>query len=318
MPRNPLLPSLCGVVLLAAGALAAAQSWPPRELRFVMTTSPGTGADMQFRTLGPAIAAGIGAIARFDNLPGAGGEIALREALRVEDDCSTLLTVTLQTLAFTNALRGATDVAEEFVFLGSFVSQPTLLTIRADAPWRDANAFFATARARPLTITNASIQSAWGLAMFQLRDAGYQVEPVPMSGGDEQAALLGGFVDAAMFTSATVASLGDRVRTLGAFLTAEGAAVAGQVSIPAALGLDLPDVVSQRSLMVRRGCTTRYPERYAALERAFDAARSDPAFVESAATLGFGDDLIASDGESDLARYLTLEAGVQERRDLFR
>ncbi len=78
------------ILLLAAGN-AAAQSWPTKPVRIVVTFSPGGSSDIVARRMGAPLQAELGQSVIIDNKPGAGGTIGALEVARAAPDGYTLL-----------------------------------------------------------------------------------------------------------------------------------------------------------------------------------------------------------------------------------
>ena len=77
------------LALVATGA--AAQEWPSRPVRIVVPYTPGTGADILSRVLGPKLAQRWKTPVVVDNKPGATGNIGADAAAKSAPDGYTLL-----------------------------------------------------------------------------------------------------------------------------------------------------------------------------------------------------------------------------------
>src|SRR5437016_9973260 len=104
---------LAGLFLLCAGG-AAAQDYPSRPIHLIVPYTPGTGADILSRVLGPKIAERWKAAVVTDNRPGATGNIGATEAAKAAPDGYTLL-LTATSFTTNPALKPASfDPVKDF------------------------------------------------------------------------------------------------------------------------------------------------------------------------------------------------------------
>src|SRR3954466_6240871 len=79
------------VLGLVASAAAAQEPWPSRPVHVVVPYTPGTGADILSRVLGPKLSERWKAAVVTDNKPGATGNIGAEIAAKSAPDGYTLL-----------------------------------------------------------------------------------------------------------------------------------------------------------------------------------------------------------------------------------
>jgi len=75
MKRSLTSTVLCALIGTIAAAQSAAQSWPARPIRLVVTFPPGGSSDIVARMIAPALAEKLGQPIVIDNRPGAGATI---------------------------------------------------------------------------------------------------------------------------------------------------------------------------------------------------------------------------------------------------
>src|SRR6187431_1961828 len=104
VPRVMLL--LAVVVLTSLNSLtnAAAQTYPTKPIRIIVSVAAGGPIDTIARALGEAMQPVLGQPIVVENKPGAGGTLGVKAAEAAAPDGYTLLFATLQTHAIANVL----------------------------------------------------------------------------------------------------------------------------------------------------------------------------------------------------------------------
>lgn len=190
--------------LLLATALAApathvahaAESWPARPIRMVISNGPGSAGDILGRIAFMRAAEVLGQSIVVDNRPGAGGTIAVELVARATPDGYTLLATSFAThsVAPHTYKKIGYDPINDFAPISLFAVTQAGLCVNAGLPVKSTRELIDLARARPgkLLMASAGIGSTSHLAGLMFANAaGIESTHVPYKGGGPSAAAIG-------------------------------------------------------------------------------------------------------------------------------
>src|SRR5438876_3931731 len=148
---------LLALAALAFAASAAAQSFPSKPVRLVVSYPPGGAADLMARLVAPKMQEALGQPVVVENKPGASGQIAANEVARAAPDGHTLL-FDASSYAVNPSLFASLpyDPAKAFVPVSVLTLFPNVLVVTPGFPARDVKDLVAAAKAAPGTIAFAS------------------------------------------------------------------------------------------------------------------------------------------------------------------
>lgn len=137
------------VLLAGAATVAAAQSYPNKPLRLVVTFPPGGAPDILARLF--ADKAQLGQPVVVDNRPGAGGNIGAEMVAKAPPDGYTIVMGTVGTHSINGALyrQMPYDMVKDFAPLGHVASAPNLLVVTNELPVRTVPELIAYMKANP-------------------------------------------------------------------------------------------------------------------------------------------------------------------------
>lgn len=134
---------------LTAAGPAAAQGFPSKPIRLVVTFPPGGAPDILARLL--ADKAQLGQPVVVENVPGAGGNIGAERVAKSPADGHTLVMGTVGTHSINGALYSKMpyDMVRDFAPVGHVASAPNLLVVNNDLPVKNVAEFIAYLKANP-------------------------------------------------------------------------------------------------------------------------------------------------------------------------
>jgi tripartite-type tricarboxylate transporter receptor subunit TctC len=187
-------------LLLATAFIApvtqAAESWPSRPIRMVISNGPGSAGDILGRIAFMRAADVLGQSIVVDNRPGAGGTIAVELVARATPDGYTLLATSFAThsVAPHTYKKIGYDPINDFSPISLFAVTQAGLCVNAGLPVKSTRELIDLARARPgkLLMASAGIGSTSHLAGLMFANAaGIESTHVPYKGGGPSAAAIG-------------------------------------------------------------------------------------------------------------------------------
>ncbi|WP_373979814.1 tripartite tricarboxylate transporter substrate binding protein [Achromobacter sp. JD417] len=205
------------MTVLAAG-------YPERPVTLVVPFPPGGVADTIARPIAQALGDKLGQPIVIENKGGAGGAIGIGQAGRAKPDGYTLL-MSLSSISILPAAdrlleRKPAYQLDQFVPIARITADPTVLVVRADAPYKTLDEFLEAARKQggKLSYGSSGIYGTMHVPMEMLQNAaGIKMMHVPFTGaGPAVQALVGGQVDALATGPSSVMQLiqSGRVRPL--------------------------------------------------------------------------------------------------------
>ena len=146
-----------GALLLCAGALAQAQSYPSKPIHLIVPFPPGGGNDTVARAIAQQISPELGQPVVIDNRPGAGGSVGAELAAKAPPDGYTLFLAGVGShVVNPNLQKTAYDPVKDFAPITLIASAPSVLVVNPSVPAKNIAEFTAYARANPGKLNYAS------------------------------------------------------------------------------------------------------------------------------------------------------------------
>ena len=205
---------LAGLALLCWTALAHAQSgYPDKPITMIVPFPPGGVADTVARPVAESLARELKQTVVVENRAGAGGATGIAAASRAPADGYTVLlslsSISILPEADRLLERRPAYTLNQFKPIARFTADPTVLVVRAEAPWKTFAEFVADAKRKPGAYNYGSSGNygTMHVPMEMLKaSAGFRMTHIPYTGaGPALLALLAGQVDAVASGPSTVA-----------------------------------------------------------------------------------------------------------------
>jgi tripartite-type tricarboxylate transporter receptor subunit TctC len=148
-PIRPITRLITLALLAGAASVAAAQGYPNKPLRLVVTFPPGGAPDILARLF--ADKAQLGQPVMVDNKPGAGGNIGADIVAKAPPDGYTVVMGTVGTHSINGALyrQMPYDMVKDFAPLGHVASAPNLLVVTNELPVKNVAELISYMKANP-------------------------------------------------------------------------------------------------------------------------------------------------------------------------
>jgi len=197
------------LLLVAATGAWGQDNYPSRPIHFVVPYTPGTGADILGRVLGPKLGERLKTAVVVDNKPGATGNIGADFVAKAAPDGYTLL-LTATSFTTNPALKPAPfDPVKDFAPVSLLATGALGIYINPQVPAKSMREFIDLVKAQPgkLYYSSPGNGGPQHLAMELLKlDTGIDIVHVPYKGaGGAIADLVGGHVQAMVSALQTVA-----------------------------------------------------------------------------------------------------------------
>ena len=209
------------LLFAAVAAGAGAQEWPSRPVHVVVPYTPGTGADILSRVLGPKLSERWKTPVVVDNKPGATGNIGADQVAKSDPDGYTFL-VTATSFTTNPALKPAPfDPVKDFAPVVLLATGNLGVFINPQVPAKSMKEFVELVRSQPgkLYYSSPGNGGPQHLAMELLKlETGMNIVHVPYKGASGAVSdLVGGHVQAMVSALQTVAPQvhAGRLRMLG-------------------------------------------------------------------------------------------------------
>ena len=194
------------LIVVAAGPAWAQEPYPTRPISIVVAFPPGGVADNTARPVAAVLERILKQPVTVLNKAGAAGAVGYQAAATSKPDGYTLLMalVSVSVLPEVDKLFGRPQnyTREQLTGIARINADPSMLVVRADAPWKTLKDLVEDARKRPgeIVFTSSGLYGAAHIPMEMfIKAAGIKMRHLPTTGGGPMMnAMLGGHAQAVM------------------------------------------------------------------------------------------------------------------------
>jgi tripartite-type tricarboxylate transporter receptor subunit TctC len=300
--RRRLLAAAAAATITGAAPRAGAQAFPSRNMRVVIPTGQGGGADRLARVFDDFWAPLLKVQFEYGFFPGAAGQVGYEVYLnRREKDGHNLLFGNMGPEMLMYALqRPPYRFPEQYQYFCRLDVDDSIVFVRGQSRIRNIEDLVAEAKRRTVTVAVSRLPHPASIGVLALGDAVKgKFNLVPYGGGNPTTvAVMNGEVDAGALPLAGIVALGEGMRILGVFNDDNRLArhTGNAPSVNAVFGTRIPALYSSRAWAIHAEVIEKFPDRFALLEQTakqvFDNPAYRDAYVKTGApieTLQYGD-----------------------------
>jgi len=287
-------------LLAGAGAAAAlvlapgarAQGFPSRNMRVVVPTAQGGGADRLARVFddfwGPLLKTHF----EYNFFPGAAGQVGYEVYLNRRDkDGHNLLFGNMGPEMIMYALqKPAYRFPQDYQYFCRLDVDDSILFVRQKSPFRRIEEVLAEAKKRSVNVAVSRLPHPASIGMLALGNAlKARFNLVPYGGGNPtMVSVMNGEADCGALPIAGIVALGEQMRILGVFNDEYKLQryTNNAPSVNRALGTKIPPLYSSRSWAIHTEFVEKFPERFALLEKTSKQVFDNPKYREEYAKTG--------------------------------
>lgn len=310
---------------LALGALgrARAEAFPAHNMKVVIPTGQGGGAERLARAFDDFWGALLKTHFEYSFYPGAAGQVGYELWIhKREHDAYNLLFGNMGPEMIMYALRKPNyKFPQDYQYFCRTDVDDSIIFVRRQSKIQKLEDLGAEAKKRRVNVAVSRLPHPASIGMLALgRAINARFNLVPYGGGNPtQVAVLNGEADCGALPLAGVVALGDQMRILGVFNDdfKLGKYTNNCPPVNKVFGTDLPDLSSSRSWAIHSEAIDKYPDRFALLEKTSRQVFDNPAYKEAYKKTGAPVETIQYGDRALCTKYAqSMVALANEYRDL--
>src|SRR6185503_5855727 len=291
--RRRLMAGMAAVSSLGSYSGVWGQAFPSRNMRVVVPTAQGGGADRLARVFDDFWGAQLKTKFEYNFHPGAAGQVGYELYLhKREHDGHNLLFGNMGPEMIIYALQKPPyKFPGDYQYFCGLDVDDSVLFVRQKSPFKRMEDVAEAAKKKSVNVAVSRLPHPASIGMLALGNAvKARFNLVPYGGGNPtQVAVLNGEADCGALPIAGTAALGEQMRILGIFNddAKKMAKYSGNApAVNAVFGTKLPALYSSRAWAIHSAVIDKFPDRFALLEKTARAVFDMPKYREEYAKTG--------------------------------
>jgi tripartite-type tricarboxylate transporter receptor subunit TctC len=291
IPRRRLLAGIAAAASLGPSAVWG-QAFPSRNMRVVIPTGQGGGADRLARVFDDYWGALLKTKFEYGFFPGAAGQVGYEVFIQKrERDGHNLLFGNMGPEMIMYALQKPSyRFPEDYQYFCRLDVDDSIVFVRRDSPFKRIEDLVDAGRKKTVTVAVSRLPHPASIGMLALGAATKaRFNLVPYGGGNPTMVnVMNGEAECGALPVAGVAAAKDKLRVVGVFndKNAFGAYTDNAPTVNSVFGTKIPPLYSSRSWAIHSEVIDKYPERFALLEKTARQVFDNPAYKEEYAKTG--------------------------------
>ncbi len=277
-----------GVAIIAGSPFksALAAKFPSRNIKVVVPTREGGGADRNLRAFTGTWKNYLKTNFEAGFFPGASGRVGYEVFMGKRDaDCYNLIFGNMGPEVLNWVVKKPTFDLADYVYFGRVDTDPGCVFVGARSKFKTIDDIVAEGKKRKLNVGTSRMAHPASIGILALGEhTGARFNLIPLSGGKNTiAGAVTGEMDFSVLTSGSVAARGKAVRTLLVFDDKNrlGERLNNAPTINGHFGTKLPPLLSSRAFAIHTAAIEKYPDRFKILESTFRKVFEDPGFKKA-------------------------------------
>ena len=308
--RRRLLAGMAAASSLGPYAGAWGQAFPSRNMKVVIPTGQGGGAERLARAFDDLWGKLLKTKFEYDFFPGAAGQVGYEVFVhKREKDAYNLLFGNMGPEMIMYALRKPKyRFPQDYQYFCRTDIDDSVVFVRRNSPIKRLEDLVAEGKKRSVNVAVSRLPHPASIGMLALGQAvKAKFNLVPYGGGNPtMVSVMNGEADCGALPIAGVVSQREQMRVLGVFNDVNNLAKESDNAPPVnkALGTKLPELSSSRSWAIHTEAIEKFPERFALLEKTSREVTESAAFKEAFAKTGAPPEAIRYGNREECNRYV--------------